>query len=224
MSKGRLDSLMVRLLPPLIALVMRLWFGSCKIRVHNQENFLSREELEDRAVVASFWHYSIIFIFYQMRKYSATAMVSASKDGEYIARLARQFGFDTVRGSKNKGGVEALKKLLRVTRAGGSCAIVADGSQGPPRVAQPGALLLASKSGVPIIPMAWSASSYFVIKSWDKTSIPKPFSTVHFYYGNPISLPSKMSADQLEMYRKQLEKELNSLYQEAWALFGKNEH
>lgn len=224
MNEGRLNNFLVRAIPPLIALLMRFWFGTCRVKVHNRENFFSPEEGEERTIVASFWHYSIIYIFYILRKYNATAMVSASRDGEYIARLAKHLNFSTVRGSKNNRGVEALKSMLRVISTGESCAIVADGSQGPPRIAQPGALLLASKSGVPIIPMAWSASSYYSIRSWDRTAIPKPFSTIHFYFGEPFHLPPRLKSKELEQYRMKLEDKLNALYCEAWAHYGKQEH
>jgi lysophospholipid acyltransferase (LPLAT)-like uncharacterized protein len=193
------------------------------VTIHNEENCFKAEE-KDKKGIASFWHYSIIYILYHMRKYSATAMVSASKDGEYIARLAEKFGFDTVRGSKNKKSVESLKAMLRAILNGSSAAIVADGSQGPPRVVQAGALLLASRTGTPIIPMVFSASSYFTINSWDRTIIPKPFSRIDFFYGEPLYLPAKVKPEGLEQYRLKLEEQLNELYDKAWGRYGKKIH
>jgi hypothetical protein len=193
------------------------------VTIHNEENCFKAEE-KDKKGIASFWHYSIIYILYHMRRYSATAMVSASKDGEYIARLAEKFGFETVRGSKNKKSVEGLKAMLRAIQNGSSAAIVADGSQGPPRVVQAGALLLASRTGVPIIPMVFSASNYFTINSWDRTIIPKPFSRIDFFYGEPFYIPSKVKPEALEQYRLQLEEQLNELYDKAWGRYGKRIH
>lgn len=224
MNEGRLNKFLVKTVPFLAAMLVRVWFSTCKVRVHGKENFFAPEEGSKKSVVASCWHYSIIFIFFFLRKYDATIMVSASRDGEYIARLAEHLGFGTVRGSKNNRGVEALKSMMRIVKSGTSCAVVADGSQGPAREAQPGALLLASKSGVPISPLVWSASSYFAIRSWDRTVIPKPFSTIHFYFGEPIYLPSRLKSDELEQHRKELEDILNTLYHKAWAHFGKEEH
>ncbi len=224
MNEGRLNSILQTVIPFLAAWLIRAWFGTCRITVHNSENFSTPKEAEDRTAIASFWHYSIIFLFYFVRKYSATVLVSASRDGEYIARLARRLGFNTVRGSKNKGGVEALKSLLRVVKGGGSCAVVADGSQGPPRIAQPGALLLAAKGGAPIIPMAWSASSYFTIRSWDRTVIPKPFSRIDIFFGEAISVPPGVKSRDIEQYRRLLEDSLNALYIRAWSTYGKSEH
>ncbi len=223
MTEGKLNNLLLRIVPPMIAWLMRLWFSSCRVTLHNQENCFKAEEKEKNGI-ASFWHYSIIYTLYHMRKYSATAMVSASRDGEYLARLAEKFGFETVRGSRNNKGVEGLKAMLRAVRNGNSAAIVADGSQGPPRIVQPGAILLASRTGVPIIPMIWAASKYFTINSWDRTIIPKPFSRIDFYYGEPLLVPAKLNSEQLEQYRLLLEERLNKLYGKAWGRYKKIVH
>ena len=223
MKSGFVDSLLLRIVPKFFSWIMRLWFGTCRVTVHNGD-IMSSIKRGDTNIVASFWHYSIIYIFYFVRNYSATAMVSASKDGEYIARLAAELGFNTVRGSKNNKGVEALKGMLRAVRAGDNGAIVADGSQGPARKAQAGALLVAAKTGKPVVPMVWSASSYFTIKSWDKTAIPKPFSRVDLYFGDSMYLPRKVTAEELEEHRCILEKNLNDIYSKAWSLYGKTSH
>ncbi|MFT5726393.1 MAG: lysophospholipid acyltransferase (LPLAT)-like uncharacterized protein [Desulforhopalus sp.] len=223
MRSGFVNSLLLRVVPKLLSWIMRLWFGTCRVTVHNG-GVMSSIDRGETNIVASFWHYSIIFIFYFVRNYSATAMVSSSRDGEYIARLAGELGFNTVRGSKNNKGVEALKGMLRAVRAGDNGAIVADGSQGPARVAQAGALLVAAKTGKPVVPMVWAASSYFTIKSWDKTAIPKPFSRIDLYFGESMYLPRKVSADELEQYRGLLENNLNELYSKAWSLYGKTSH
>lgn len=223
MTGGLLDNLLLRIVPPLLAFMMRVWFATCRVTIHNPEYF-SQTGGEGKRVVASFWHYSIIYIFYFLRQYSATVMVSASRDGEYIARLAGEFGFSTVRGSKNNKGVVALKAILRAVREGDSGAIVADGSQGPPRIVQPGALLLASRTGVPVLPMVWSASGYYCVKSWDRTVIPKPFSRVDFFYGEPLFVPQKITAEETEEYRLLLEKRLNELYTTAWGVHNQVGH
>lgn len=223
MKEGILHNLLLRVVPPTLYWLMRLWFGSCRVILHNEENCFKPDEKDQRGI-ASFWHYSIIYILYHMRKYSATAMVSSSKDGEYLARLAERFGFATVRGSRNNKGVEGLKSMLRAVRDGSNAAIVADGSQGPPRIVQAGTLLLASRTGAPIIPMVCAASRYFTVNSWDRTIIPKPFSRIDFYYGEPFFVPAKVKPDELEGYRLHLEQRLNELYEKAWGRYGKTAH
>jgi lysophospholipid acyltransferase (LPLAT)-like uncharacterized protein len=223
MTEGLLNSILLRVVPVVLALLMRLWFSTCRVRVHNLEHFPDPKKT-GKPVIASFWHYSIIYFFYFVRGYKVTAMVSASRDGEYIARLAKQFGYTAARGSRNNKGVEGLKALFRAVRNGDNCALVADGSQGPPRIAQPGAILLASRSGAPIVPMLWSAERYFTVRSWDKTVIPKPFSRIDYYYGEPIFVPADVKAESIEAYRLLLESRLNLLYAEAWEQYNRVEH
>ena len=223
MTDGKLNTLLLQIIPTAMAWLMRLWFCTCRVTTHNQEYCLDVED-KDTAGIGTFWHYSIIYVLYHMRKYSGTAMVSASRDGEYIARLAQKFGFATVRGSKNNKSVEGLKAMLRAVRQGSNAAIVADGSQGPPRVVQAGSILLASRTGAPIVPMAYAASSYFTINSWDRTIIPKPFSQIDFYYGKPLLVPAKLKPDEMEECRLRLEQRLNELYDTAWAKYKKVSH
>jgi len=223
MKNSLLKTLSLAVVPWCLAMLMRLWFATCRVETHNEE-YLDLVHNPENVYIVTFWHYSFVYIFYRMRRYPAVAMVSASDDGEYIARLAEQFGFSSVRGSRNSRGVGALKKLIRVVRRGGNCAIVADGSQGPSRVAQAGAVLLASRTGVPLAPITWSSSRYLTIKSWDKTAIPKPFSKVDYYYGKPIFVPPGVKGSEIEQYRLQLEESLNALYATAWGRYNKLEH
>lgn len=197
-------------LPRLFAGLSRLWFGSCRLTVSGGEHL--QEVVSCGGGIATFWHYSIFYLFHHFRSFPAAIMVSASKDGEYIARLIELQGHTPVRGSANRQGVSGLKHLLREVRAGRNAGIVADGSQGPPRKAQSGAILLASRSGRPVLPMVWSASRKIVFKSWDRTVLPLPFSRIFFYYGKPLFVPDKIKGDEVEKYRLELEKRLNCLY------------
>lgn len=223
MTEGMLNRIAQRVLPTVLGLLSRLWFATCRVRVHGWENFTSTYH-GGTPLIATFWHYSLLVVFLQMRKYSGVAMVSSSRDGEYIARLAHHFKFSTVRGSSNRKGVQALKDLIKATRSGKNTAMVADGSQGPALVAQPGSILLASRTGVPIVPMAWSASRYLAIRSWDRTAFPKPFSKVDFIVGEPLMVPPGIKGDGIEEYRLLLEQRLTRLYTQAWRLHGRTEH
>lgn len=145
--------------PCLISWLIRIWFLTCRIDEHGLDNRKQCRE-HDNPVIVTFWHYTILYTFYHMRRESGVAMVSASRDGEYIAKLAARFGFASVRGSRNRRGLQAMKELMKYLAEGRHVALVADGSQGPALKVQPGAILLASKSGSPILPITWSASRY----------------------------------------------------------------
>lgn len=223
MREGKIQRTLVRIVPFLAAWLIRIWFATCKAEVQGSD---SREKVIDKkhSIIAAFWHYSLVYVFYHLRDDSAAVLVSASEDGDYIAGLAQQLNFGTVRGSRNRRGLRALKELIDRLQRGEHIGIVADGSQGPPLVLQPGAILMASRTGSPILPMAWSASKYIAFKSWDRTAIPLPFSRVRYYYGEPFYVPSGIGGDEIEHYRQQLEEQMNTLYHQAWSFYGKEYH
>lgn len=208
--------------PRLYVSLTALWFRTCPVQIRGKENL--QRILDQGAAVVPFWHYSVFYMLYHLRQYPGVAMVSASRDGEYIARLAHHLNFATIRGSRNRRGMRALKELIAWIQKGGNVGIVADGSQGPALIAQPGAIMLASRTGAPILPLAWSASRYLRFKSWDRTAIPTPFATIDFYYGKPLWMPPKVTAAAVEPYRQELEASLNRLYRKAWRRYGQEAH
>lgn len=223
MKDGLLYRASLRVVPFLFVFLIRTWFSTCRLRVHGQE-YRDRIDAAGTSVVASFWHYGVLFVLYFFRNESGVAMVSASRDGEYISRIVEKLGNQTVRGSRKKGGMQAIIKLIRAVRDGRRAILVADGSQGPARVVQAGSLMLASKTGAPVLPLSWSCSRYKRFGSWDGTVLPLPFSRVDFFYGEPLPVPPDLTEGQLEEYRLQLEQRLNDLYTQAWGLHGKTEH
>lgn len=180
--------------------------------------------LEQGAAVVPFWHYSVFYMLYHLRQYPGVAMVSASKDGEYIARVAELLGFETVRGSANRFGVRALKGMVDHVKQGKNAGIVADGSQGPALKMQPGAIMLAAKSGSPIMPIVWATKRYKAFNSWDHSVLPIPFSPIILQYGDLIYVEPKLNAEKIEAYRLQVEEAMNRMYQELWQEFGRDGH
>ena len=223
MSKAVLRKWWVKLIPLLASWFLRVWFSTCRVTECGSEN-RQRADENNNAVIAIFWHFSLLYVFYHLRSDSATVLVSASEDGDYIAELAKNLNFDTARGSRNKGGLRALKELMVCLKKGRHVGIVADGSQGPPLVVQSGAILMASRTGAAILPMTWSASRYLSVRSWDRTALPLPFSRIRFHYGEPVYVPSGIEGDVIEEHRKVLELKMNELYRQAWSVFGKEAH
>lgn len=207
----------------LIRGLLFLWFSTCRLKHQGYEHFRELAESGEPFIV-SFWHYGVIYIVHRAQGLPYTAMVSSSRDGDIMARLLESKGFATVRGSRNKGGVGAIKGLLRQVRKGRVAVVVADGSQGPARQAQAGSVLLAGRTGVPIIPLGWAANRYKTFRSWDRTALPLPFSTITIKYGEPFYVPAKLDEEEVEHYRLDLEKRLNRLYEENWREYGREGH
>lgn len=221
--KNLLHKVLTVIVPFIVSVIVRIWFFTCRIKIFN-EHYLEEAKCSKRPLIGSFWHYSLMGVFYVMRKERAVAMVSASKDGDYIAGLARHFGFDVARGSRNRRGAGALKEMLRYIKKGGNGAAVADGSVGPPLVVQPGVILLASKVKGMIVPVGLAVDRYYVFNSWDRTIVPKPFSNISVCFGKPIYVEEELDKKEIEEHRKLLEERLNDLYKTAWNKYGKDKH
>jgi lysophospholipid acyltransferase (LPLAT)-like uncharacterized protein len=223
MKNPFMHNISVRLVPFLLAWLLRGWFATCRATEHGRAHRAAAVDSE-KGVIAIFWHYSLVYLFYHQKDDSAAALVSASEDGDYIASLAHHLNFTTIRGSRNRGGMKALKQMMNCLRRGENLAIVADGSQGPPLIVQSGSVLLASKTGSPILPMTWSASRYMTFNSWDRTAVPKPFSTIDVFYGEPLFVPPGLDSDGIEEYRLKLEEEMVRLYRKAWSHQNRDKH
>lgn len=213
---------LMHILPRVALLLTRLLFATCRLTIQGAEH--RRHCADNPPFVAVFWHFSLFYLFYHLRNFSGTVMVSASNDGDYLAETVRLAGLKAVRGSSNRQGMRALLKMINDIKAGNNGGIVADGSQGPALKVQPGVIMLASKSGAPILPITWAASRYITFNSWDRTAVPLPFSRIIVRYGAPFAVPEHLDGAGLEHYRLQLENVMNELYVGVWSEFGKERH
>jgi lysophospholipid acyltransferase (LPLAT)-like uncharacterized protein len=136
-------------------------------------------------------------------------MISQSRDGEYAARVASWLGFKNVRGSSTRGGSKALREMVQKIKGGEIGGMLADGPQGPPRVAKMGAVAMAKETGVPLISVLWGADRCWVFNSWDRYLVPKPFAKVAVFYTEPISVPPTAEGSALEDCRRLFEERLN---------------
>jgi len=171
-----------------------------------------------RRPIMAFWHGRVLTATYYFRQRGIIVMISENFDGEWIARIIQQFGFRTSRGSTSRGGQRALLQLKREMERGYPSGFAVDGPRGPARKAQPGAIWLAKLTGNPVVPFHMEAASYWSLKSWDRTQIPKPFSTVALTVGEPIDVASDADEDALEAKRVELERSLFTLEQKAAAM------
>ena len=164
-----------------------------------------------RQPVMAFWHGRILPATFYFRRRGIVVITSENFDGEWIARIIESFGYGTARGSTSRGGLKAMLQLKRDMAAGKPAGFTIDGPRGPARVAQPGAIWLASATGNPVLPFHFEASRHWTMRSWDRTQIPKPFSTVALAIGEPLHVAGNSSDAQLEDARLELERRLVSL-------------
>ncbi len=171
-----------------------IWFGTLvifalgstwRVRVYGR-NALTARAPDDSRVVLSLWHGQLLPAAWGHRQ-PAAALVSEHRDGEMITRLVAKLGIGAVRGSSSRGGARALLECVRVLREEKMDVVVTpDGPRGPRHSYAPGALVIAFRAGVPIVPFTIHADRVWRLKSWDQFEIPKPFARVTLYYGEPI--------------------------------------
>ena len=173
---------------------------------------------QGRQPVLAFWHGRILPSTIFFRRRGIVVITSENFDGEWIAGIIERFGYGTARGSTSRGGRRALLQLVRDMEAGKPAGFTVDGPRGPARVAQPGAVWLAKATGNPVLPFHVEADRHWTLGSWDRTQIPRPFSTVGVAIGEPFQVARDASDEQLEGARRRLEDALQSLETRALQL------
>lgn len=138
---------------------------------------------DGRAEVVVFWHNQILLPGEFHRRYrpgrAMCGLVSASRDGAWLAALFRELGIDAVRGSSSKRALTATREVVAKLRAGSDVAITPDGPRGPRYHFQPGAALVALLGKCPVLVISFIPERAWRLKSWDRCYVPKPFSAVH---------------------------------------------
>lgn len=165
-------------------------------------------------VVGVTWHNRLLFfpaVFPREVCKKTVAVVSASRDGQYIADLIKCFGLRSARGSSSKGGAHAQLEASRALKEGNHVSFTPDGPRGPRYHMSKGPVHLASLHGTSVVPIAINASRYWECRSWDRFQIPKPFSKLTLVIGKPIPIPPDLTPEELEHYRKKAEDALNEI-------------
>jgi len=139
------------------------------------------------------------------------ALVSASKDGAFLAGILEWFGVQPVRGSSSRRGGQALLELTSWAERGHDLTITPDGPRGPCYQVQEGIASLAQVTGLPIVPVTFNLNWKIRVKSWDRFQIPLPFTRCEVCVGRAIRVPPDVTDDERKQFRQQLEAELRAI-------------
>jgi len=193
--------------------IASMWLGTCRITEFGREiEDRCSEEHPGRGSLYASWHRGLFYVIYWFRNQNVVSIASASEDGELAAQAARRFGWITARGSSSRGGRQAFREMEALVRRGYKGGLVADAPQGPRFVSKLGIIYLAKRTGLPIIPVIWSADRCWTLKSWDRTIIPKPFARiVALFADTPILVPKDASRETCKRYQLQLDQQLNRI-------------
>ena len=183
----------------------------------NRKNF---DDKRGKAVIYVLWHGRLFLPLLYLRNKETIVLVSEHRDGEIINASLESAGYRTVRGSTTRGSVKALVKLVRLVKQGSQIVFTPDGPRGPKWHFQPGAIYIAAKTGVPIIPLGGSVNRAIIFKSWDSFQLPLPFSKGVLKIGEPYYVTGGLDEHNIEFHRAELERRLIEINSEADKLAG----
>jgi lysophospholipid acyltransferase (LPLAT)-like uncharacterized protein len=167
-----------------------------------------------------FWHRCVLPATWLFRNRDIGVLTSLSRDGEYIARVIRRFGFVPVRGSSSRGGQRGLLEMETMVKAGGVVAFTIDGPRGPRYVAKKGPVMLARLTGIPITAFYVAVEKPWVLKTWDAMLIPKPFSRAYVRVAKNIFVAPDADDAALNRYHAEMQASLERVTEFAESQFS----
>jgi len=176
--------------------------------------------LSGERCIYAFWHARMLPLVISHRGRGVVVLISRHRDGEWIARTIEALGFRTARGSSTRGAQSGVLEMLGMAERGHSLAITPDGPRGPARRVKPGLVYLASRTGWPIVPVTAAARAAWVLRSWDRFRVPRPFARVRYAYGEPIRVPRPLDPGAEEQWRGRVEEALEDLAARTAAAVG----
>lgn len=199
-----------------LGLLLRLLTITLRYRVSDPWGFLQKAAAGP--AIFCFWHNRLLLCIEAHRFYvrhnpgsKMAALVSASRDGAFLAGILEQFNILPVRGSSSRRGPQALLELTNSAQRGYSLTITPDGPRGPCYVVQEGVISLAQLTGLPIVPFSYHTRPKLRLRSWDRFQVPLPFALCRMNIGRPIHIPRDATDEERETLRIQLETSLKEL-------------
>jgi lysophospholipid acyltransferase (LPLAT)-like uncharacterized protein len=205
------DRILIRAADLVFFLLINLIGRTVKFRIEGWENWEAASQ-DGHLPIYTFWHNRVFLSTYFWRRRRIVVMTSRSFDGEYIARFIQRFGYGASRGSSTRGATGAIVEMVRLMRAGCPTAFTIDGPKGPRYLAKMGAVLLAKKTGNPILPFTITADKFWEVKkSWDGFQVPKLFTRSRVDIGHPIYVSADADEEQLKTKRDELQLALDEI-------------
>ncbi|HEX9543778.1 MAG TPA: lysophospholipid acyltransferase family protein [Pyrinomonadaceae bacterium] len=191
--------------------LIKLIGSTVRWQINGWENWEAATS-DRRIPIYTIWHNRVFLSTYFWRHRRIVVMSSQSFDGAYTARFIQRFGYGVARGSSTRGAIGAVIEMARLMRAGCPTGFTIDGPKGPRYVAKMGAVLLAKKTGQPILPFTITAEHFWEVKkSWDGFQVPYPFSRARVEIAPPIFVPADADENTLKAKRDALQQALDEI-------------
>ena len=205
------DRCLIRAADLAFFVLIKLIGRTVKFEIEGWENW-EAASVQGKIPIYTFWHNRIFLSIYFWQRRRIVVMTSQSFDGEYIARFVQRFGNGAARGSSTRGATGAFVEMVRLVRAGCPTAFTIDGPKGPRYVAKMGAVLLAKKTGQPILPFTITAAKFWEAKkTWDRSQVPRPFTRARVDIAAPIYVGPDADDVELDKKRDELQRALDEV-------------
>lgn len=194
----------IRLISLLGKWILRLWLGTLDIWVYFESDQALPSRRTSRGLYL-FWHECLLLAAQTYANQGFGMLISTHRDGDIIAQVMEFMGGTTFRGSSTRDGARAVRDMM-AAHPDLHLSITPDGPRGPRHEVQMGAIFLASRMGIPIIPCAFATRRPKRVRNWDHTILPRPFSACRCVFFDPIEIPRRLNREQMEQYRLRVER------------------
>ena len=213
----KLTQLLISLLGSLYVLFV---YKTSTIDLKNRKN-IDRLFKKNESFIYAFWHDQLLICpLTWQSEFEIKVLISKHRDGDIIARLISKLGFKAIRGSthksgktKNKGGLTSARQMIKSLKNGISIGISPDGPKGPRHKVSDGILSISRLSNSSILPVGIGFKKKWVLNTWDKFIIPKPFNQITIIWGEP--LPALKNEKNINQIKSKLESTMYSLTKRA---------
>ena len=213
----KLTQLLISLLGSLYVLFV---YKTSTIDLKNRKN-IDRLFKKKESFIYAFWHDQLLICpLTWQSEFEIKVLISKHRDGDIIARLISKLGFKAIRGSthksgktKNKGGLTSARQMIKSLKNGISIGISPDGPKGPRHKVSDGILSISRLSNSSILPVGIGFKKKWVLNTWDKFIIPKPFNQITIIWGEP--LPALKNEKNINQIKSKLESTMYSLTKRA---------
>jgi lysophospholipid acyltransferase (LPLAT)-like uncharacterized protein len=198
----------IRLLGPTLRFEVFGWH-------HAEKVYASKKQC-----IWAFWHRVIIPIVWWYRNHDVVVMNTTAFDGQWTRKVIEWLGFGTAQGSSSRGGLRGLAVMARRIEEGRDCAFTIDGPRGPRYIAKPGPVMLARRTGAPIMVFHVGVDRGRTFeKTWDHFLLPMPFARAVILFAPPIFVPKDATVELMDAKHAEMQKELERVRDAAEAWF-----
>jgi len=209
----------------LLSLYVRFVYLTSKKTIKGSEK-VKKYIKKGHGIILASWHCKILIsplvtkeCAKGIKKARFGTLASKHKDGQFASKTLKLFGFKEILGSsidkkkgssKNKGGLGAIRSLIKELRGGRIFCITPDGPRGPAKQCNGEIINIGKLSDAPIFPVAINCSKYKELDTWDKFQVFLPFSKINIEFGDPIYTEYKQEKD-IKVLNKLLKKKIDTV-------------